>query len=175
MAEEIFHLWASKVPKYDAELKVLFETHANYGGGDEARAIARGKEFEVAYEMYIYCFFLGLYSKTKRAIPEDHSKIDFSMPISTWGKKSGRKARSDYFEIQKYMFMSCVAETQTNWTELEKGEIEADDAVKSLIKTLEEYTNGGLLLLKEAYQERPNSMRHDSSLANLIFQAKEDS
>ena len=60
MAEEIFHLWANKVPKYDAELKSLFETHANYGGGDEARAIARGKEFEVAYEMYIYCFFQAL-------------------------------------------------------------------------------------------------------------------
>ena len=44
-----------------------------------------------------------------------------------------------------------------------------DDAVKSLIKTMESYTNGGLILIKEKIEDNPNYFLQPTSFLNLIL------
>lgn len=51
----------------------------------------------------------------------------------------------------------------------EKGELAEDDAVKLLIKTMESYTNGGLILIKEKLEENPNYFLQPTSFLNMIL------
>jgi hypothetical protein len=52
---------------------------------------------------------------------------------------------------------------------LEKGEIKEEDVVKSLIQTMESYTNGGLILIKEKIDENPNYFLQPTSFLNMIL------
>lgn len=51
----------------------------------------------------------------------------------------------------------------------EKGELAEYDAVKLLIKTMESYTNGGLILIKEKLEENPNYFLQPTSFLNMIL------
>ena len=55
---------------------------------------------------------------------------------------------------------------------LEKGEIKEDEVVKALIHTLESYTNGGLVLIKEKIDENPNFFLQAPSFLNMILDSK---
>jgi hypothetical protein len=52
--------------------------------------------------------------------------------------------RKDFTNLQENMFIALLAKTDIDLVALEKGELDEDDAVKALIKTMESYTNGGL-------------------------------
>ncbi len=52
------------------------------------------------------------------------------------------------------MFIALLAKTNIDLVALEKGELNEDDAVKYLIKTMESYTNGGLILIKEKLEDK---------------------
>ena len=44
--------------------------------------------------------------------------------------------------------------------------------MKSLIQTMESYTNGGLILIKEKIEENPNYFLQPTSFLNLILDSK---
>ncbi|NCO64575.1 MAG: hypothetical protein GW794_03835 [Flavobacteriales bacterium] len=67
------------------------------------------------------------------------------------------------------MFIALIAKTDIDLIGLEKGELEEDEAVKSLIKTMESYTNGGLILIKEKLEENPNYFLQPTSFLNMIL------
>lgn len=67
------------------------------------------------------------------------------------------------------MFIALVAKTDIDLTALEKGEIEEDEVVKMLIQTMESYTNGGLILIKEKLEENPNYFFQPTSFLNLLL------
>ncbi|MBK8330504.1 MAG: hypothetical protein IPL09_13825 [Bacteroidetes bacterium] len=50
--------------------------------------------------------------------------------------------------------------------------MDEDDAVKALIKTMESYTNGGLILIKEKLEENPNFFLQSTSFLDMILGAK---
>ena len=57
--------------------------------------------------------------------------------------------RKDFTNLQENIFISLLAKTDIDLVALEKGKLDEDYAVKALIKTMESYTNGGLILIKE--------------------------
>ncbi|MBS3993802.1 MAG: hypothetical protein KGZ87_08800 [Bacteroidetes bacterium] len=69
------------------------------------------------------------------------------------------------------MYIALVAKTEIDLVALEKGELDEDDAVKLLIKTMESYTNGGLILIKEKLEENPNYFLQPTSFLNLILES----
>ena len=94
-------------------------------------------------------FFLGLYNNEYTPISKQEKKINFSHHIQYWGNKGHRTDRKDFSQVQEYIFTALVAKTDVDLIELDKGTISEDEIVKKLLLTLEAYTNGGLILIKE--------------------------
>lgn len=106
----IFNKWATKIPKYDQKFsEILFDTLSKKGGGSDKDQKFLGKHFNTNYELYIYCFFLGLYNNERIEIPPDAKKIDFSHPIQHWGSKGNRNDRKDFTILQESIFIACMA------------------------------------------------------------------
>ena len=167
--DNLFDEWRTKIPKYSSRFKKLFESLANKYVAKSERVNSLGKHFEVQYELYTYAFFLGLYSNARTKISVDEKKVDFSNPIETWGSK--RTTRKDYKYIQEYMFMAVVAKSDIDLLSLEKGEIESKEVVKQLINVLEEYTNGGLTIILEKFEDEINPFLTNDSLMQLIVKS----
>jgi hypothetical protein len=55
---------------------------------------------------------------------------------------------------------------------LEKGEFTDEQAVKTLIQTMENYTNGGLNVIKEKAEDLPNHFLNPTAFLDLIVSAK---
>lgn len=169
----LFEKWKEKIPKYDIVFReTLFDKLTRKGGGSEQSKEDRGKQFANNYELYIYAFFLGIYNNENIHIPENSKKVDFSHAIQFWGSKSNRLDRKDFTNIQENMFIALLAKTDIDLVALEKGELDEDDAVKSLIKTMESYTNGGLIRLKEKLEENPNYFLQPTSFLNMILETE---
>lgn len=65
-----------------------------------------------------------------------------------------------------------MAKTNIDLVALEKGELVEDDAVKLLIKTMESYTNGGLILIKEKLEDNSNYFLQPTSFLNMILETE---
>jgi hypothetical protein len=151
-------MWADRVPNYNTEYTTIFEKLANKGneGADnEERAIETSKIFATQYEMYIYAFFLGLYANEQQ---ESTNKVNFGHKISEWGKKKVKSGRESFLEIQDFMFISLITNSDVNFIELERSsdEGETKKAVSKLIDLMESYTNGGLQLIKDKLDSNEN-------------------
>jgi hypothetical protein len=171
--KNLFEKWKEKIPKYDFQFRdLLFDKLSRKGGGSEQSREDRGKQFSNFYELYIYSFFLGLYNNEISPIAESSKRVDFSMPIKTWGSKTNIVGRKDFTRLQENMFIALLAKTDIDLIALEKGELDEDDAVKLLIKTMESYTNGGLILIKEKLQENPNYFLQPTSFLNMILETQ---
>lgn len=70
--------------------------------------------------------------------------------------------------MQEYIFSALIAKTDIDFIALEKGEIEEEAVVKNLIYQLESFTNGGLIFLKNKYEEHPAYFMRSSYLLDLI-------
>jgi hypothetical protein len=168
--ESLFDRWKTKIPKYDEQFREsLFDAISKKFGGSEKAKADLGKNFSTNYELYIYAFFLGLYNNEFSPIPESSKKVDFSHAIQHWGSKSGRLERKDFTALQEYMFASLIAETDIDIMSLEKGEITEDEVSRQLIQTMESFTNGGLILIKEKLDFNPNYFLQQTSFLNLIL------
>lgn len=167
---DLFKKWASKTPKYDKKYSDnLFDKITKKGGGSDKTQKDRGKLFNTNYELYIYCFFLGLYNNEKLKIPVDSIKHDFGHPIQHWGSKGNKKDRGEFTVLQESIFIACVAKTEIDFIELEKGSTSPNHIVDALIETLESYTNGGLLLLQEEMDKNVNFTLLDMAFLDLLF------
>lgn len=170
--KNLFDKWKTKIPKYSEVHKDLFTSLSQKFGAEGEKKINLGKHFSTNYELYTYAFFLGLYNNELVPIPEGEKKTDFSHHIQHWGSKTTISARKDFTNLQENMFMALVAKTDIDIIALEKGEIDEETIVKSLIKTMESYTNGGLILIKEKLEENPNYFLQPTSFLNMILESE---
>jgi len=151
-------IWAERTPNYNEEYQPIFEKLANKGneGSDnEETAQETGKVFATQYELYIYAFFLGLYSSQQQGTTK---RINFGHKISEWGKKNRRSIRESFVEIQDFLFVSLITKSDIDFVELERSSDEGEikKAVSKLIETMESYTNGGLQLIKDKLDDNDN-------------------
>ena len=171
----LFERWSKKIPKFDAKYSIdLFDKLAKKFGGSDEDQNQYGKVFNTYYELYIYCFFLGLYNNERLLMP-DHSKnkADFSHAIEFWGNKKNRNDRDDFSSLQKSIFVGCFARTDINILDLEKGTISPEEVVDKLIITLEEYTKGGCEILLEALNKNPQIVTINTKFVDMIFNSKD--
>jgi hypothetical protein len=156
---KLFDIWSKRVPSYDQKYADLFESlalRATSLKGEEAME-QHGKVFATNYEFYIYAFFLGVYSETlKPTVEKPH---DFGHPIENWGKKNSPD-RKDFRQIQEYMFSLLALKSDVDLLilEFEEDENIVSKAVTSLLKVMEEYTNGGLSIIRDKIKDDPNIM-----------------
>lgn len=172
---DLFLSWSKRIPKYDERfMTILFDALTKKGGGSDTDQKKLGKHFNTNYELYIFCFFLGLYNNERIEIPIDSKKRDFSHAIENWGSKGNRKNRGDFTFLQQSMFIACIAKTEFSLIDLEKGILSQDTVVDALINTLESYTNGGLTILKEQLSKNKNFGLFDRAFIDLIFKTQND-
>lgn len=169
--KNLFDKWKSKIPKYSETHKDLFNSFSQKYGAEGEKKINLGKHFSTNYELYIFAFFLGLYKNEFTPLRDGEKKIDFSHHIQHWGSKTTVSARKDFTKLQENMFMAVFAKTEIDLIALEKGELDEDDAVRLLIKTMESYTNGGLILIKDQLEQNPNYFLQSTSFLNLILES----
>lgn len=168
----LFDKWKTRIPKYSEVHKDLFNALSQKYGAEGEKKINLGKHFSTNYELYMYAFFLGLYNNENVPITDKEKKTDFSHHIQHWGSKTTISTRNDFTNLQENIFLALVAKTDVDLIALEKGEIKEDDVVKSLIYTMESYTNGGLILIKEKIEENPNYFLQPTSFLNMILDSK---
>lgn len=170
----IFEKFKKKMPYYEKKFQNLFDTFTGKFGTEGESKESRGKDFSNNYELYIYAFFLGLYSNSK--IPISGSKTRFKFEIGEWGKKNENIRiaikRNSFTELQEYIFMALVAKSDVDFIELDKGNLNIDEAVRQLINTMEEYANAGLQIIAEHYEEEKHKFSDPSYFLNLIKKAK---
>ena len=166
----LFEKWKTKIPKYSEMHKDLFASLSQKFGAEGEKKINLGKHFSTNYELYTYAFFLGLYNDEYSPIPDKEKKTDFSHHIQHWGSKTTISTRKDFTNLQENIFIALVAKTDISLVDLEKGELDEDQAIKLILKTMESYTNGGLILIKEKLEENPNYFLQPTSFLNLILE-----
>lgn len=169
--KNLFEKWKTRVPKYSESHKELFTSFSQKFGAEGKKKINLGKHFSTNYELYTYAFFLGLYNNEFAPIPDGEKKTDFSHEIKNWGSKSS-STRKDFTNLQENIFIALLAKSDIDLVALEKGELNEDDAVKLLIKTMESYTNGGIILIKEKLEENSNYFLQPTSFLNMILETK---
>ncbi|MEP5611551.1 MAG: hypothetical protein ABJP45_04845 [Cyclobacteriaceae bacterium] len=168
----LFDCWKEKIPKYSENFKdSLFASITQYGGGAERTKSDLGKHFSNAYELYMYAFFLGLYRNELSPIPKGQKKVDFSHHIQYWGNKGNRLDRTDFSNLQDFMFMALVAKTDMDILKADTGELSEEDLVNSLIQTMESYTNGGLVLIKEKLEDNPNYFLQATAFLDFMLES----
>ena len=170
--ENLFDKWKTKIPQYSKVHKDLFIALSKKYGAEGEKKINLGKHFSTNYELYIYAFFFGLYNDEYIPISKDEKKVNFSHHIQHWGSKSTISIREDFTNIQENIFMALIAKTDIDLIALEKGEITEDKVVRLLINTMESYTNGGLILIKEKLEDNPNYFLQSTSFLDMILEAK---
>ena len=103
------------------------------------------------------------------AEPKKNKKADFNHKISLWGNKGNRVLRNDFSEIQKYMFMACIAKSDVDFIALEKGKIEVSKVALQLIETMESYTNGGLEMISLKLETQRTLFDQPTGFFDLIY------
>ncbi len=169
---DLYGKWRTKeTHSYSEEFKELFESFAKKGGSSTRTQQSFGKHFSNNYELYIYAFFLGIYSSEYIPIPEGKEKIDFRYHIHLWGNKSD-PGRSDFSSIQENIFIALIAKAELDLIALDKEELSVENAVKILSQTMEAYVNGGLTLINEKLEDNSNFFLQPTAFLNLILWSK---
>ena len=170
--KDLFEKWKTRVPRYSEEYQPLFDALSIKGGGSTGKQINLGKHFGNNYELYLYAFFLGLYRNEPIPFAEAAKRNDFGHPIQFWGNKGNVLGRKDFSSIQENIFAALIAKADLDLIALEKGEITDEQAVRALIQTMENYTNGGLNVIKEKVEDLPNHFLNPTAFLDLIVAAK---
>lgn len=169
MKDTLFKLFLKRKPKYSLDFEKLINDLAVKYGVVQSKKELRGKNFANIYEIYIYAFFLGLYNDKLIPVPETSELKEF-IEISQFGR-TNKLGRKDFSDLQKYIFMACIAKTDINLIELDKGDVSVNKIIRSLITTMESYANGGFILLDQAIEENPEKFYEPTFFLNLIKDA----
>jgi len=169
--ESLFNRWKTKIPSYSEIHKDLFNSLSSKGGSEGEKRVSLGKHFSTNYELYVYAFYLGLYNDEFVPIGKQEKKVDFSYAITYWGSKSN-SLRKDFTQIQEYIFIASFAKSNISIIDLDKGISKEEDIVRELIYTLESFTNGGLILIKEELDRNTNYFLQPSSFLQKILKTK---
>jgi hypothetical protein len=172
MMNDIFNKWKTRVPRYSEEYQGLFDSLSAKGGASVGKQVNLGKHFGNNYELYLFCFFLGLYRNEPIQLGDGAKKNDFGHPIQAWGSKTSVSGRKDYTSIQENIFSALIAKTDIDFIALEKGDITEEQVIRTLIMTMENFANGGLNIIKEKVEDLPNHFLIPTAFLDLILSSK---
>ena len=167
--ENIYDVWAKRNPQFETRFEeTLLRQYTEYGGGSVESMSSKGKIFGAGYELYIYAFFVGLYSnKQQELIGETKG---FGQPIQFWGNLDSKKFRKAYPRLREYIFTALVAKTDDlDLIALEQGEITDRKAVDYLINTMEQYANFGFHRIEEKIKGNPNYFYKNTGFLDIVL------
>lgn len=166
--ERIYENWAKRNVYFEIELEdSVIRQIADYGSGATRYNSAKGYTLGGGYEVYILAFFIGLYSNKKR--PLEGEKKTFGQPIQYWGNIESRGERKAYSHLRDFIFAAAIAKTDIDLISLERGEISLSTAISSLIKTMDEYANYGLHLLKDKLEEDKHFFTNNAAFLSIFL------
>lgn len=166
--ERIYENWAKRNVYFEIELEdSVIRQIADYGSGATRYNSAKGYTLGGGYEVYILAFFIGLYSNKKR--PLEGEKKTFGQPIQYWGNIEARGERKAYSRLRDYIFAATIAKTDIDLLALERGEITLSNAITLLIKTMDEYANYGLHILKDKLEDDKHFFTNNSAFLSIFL------
>jgi hypothetical protein len=167
--DNLYDTWAKRNPNFETHFQnSLLNQFTEYGGGSVESMSSKGKIFGSGYELYIYAFFLGLYSNERKELSEE--KKGFGHAIQFWGNLDSKKLRKAYPKLREYIFVALIAKTEElDLIVLEKGEITERKAVDFLINTMEEYANYGFYKILEKLEDNPNYFYKNTGFLDMIL------
>ncbi|WP_088161329.1 glycoside hydrolase family 15 [Sphingobacterium sp. G1-14] len=167
--ENLYDTWARRNPLFEVHFEeILLRQFTEYGGGNVESMTNKGKIFGAGYELYIYAFFVGLYSNESKELKGDTKSL--GQPIQFWGNLESKKFRRAYPKIREYIFAALIARTdELDLLALEKGEITVRKAVDFLIDTMEKYANYGFHQIQEKLKENPNYFYKSTGFLDVVL------
>jgi hypothetical protein len=166
-AEKLYDVWARRNPKWETRFEEIIHQFTDYGVGSSELTSARGKMLGAGYELYIYAFFVGLYTNKKRELTGDTKT--FGQPIQYWGNVENRKSRKAYPCLREYIFIALLAKTDLDLIALEKGNITDSQAVDMLKDTMEQYANYGFYTIEAKLKDNPNYFYKNTGFLGVIL------
>lgn len=165
--EKLYDVWARRNPKWETRFEEIIHQFTDYGVGSSELTMARGKTLGAGYELYIYAFFIGLYSDKKRKLTGETKT--FGQPIQYWGNLDSKKFRKAYPKLRDYIFTALIAKTDLGLIELEKGDITDSQAVDMLKDTMEQYANCGFYIIEEKMKDNPNYFYKNTGFLDMVL------
>lgn len=167
--ENIYDVWAKRNPQFETRFEeILLRQYTEYGGGSVESMSSKGKIFGAGYELYIYAFFVGLYSNKRQELIGETKVL--GQPIQFWGNLDSKKFRKAYPRLREYIFTSLIAKTDDfDLVSLEKGEITERKAVDYLINVMEQYANFGFYNIEEKLKVNPNYLYRNTGFLDVIL------
>lgn len=167
--ENLYDTWARRNPQFETHFeKKLLRQFTEYGGGSVESMSSKGKIFGAGYELYIYAFFIGLYSNKRQKLTGDTKGL--GQPIQYWGNLDSKKFRKAYPKLREYIFTALLAKSdELDLLALEKDIITERKAVDYLIDTMEQYANYGFHRIEEKLIESPNYFFKTTGFLDLIL------
>lgn len=158
---DLFEELGKKKPKYDLKYEKLMVSLARKGAIDQAEAREKaydlGKFFNTQYEMYIYAFFMGLY--TNNPIPLGDNESKGFIEIRSWRPEG----------LVRYMYMCLFTKADLDWNELEDMDDKGvEREMRNLSKLIEAYANGGLEFISSQVKENPSFIDDDYYFIKLL-------
>jgi hypothetical protein len=130
-----------KSPRFALSHEPLFKALANKG-----ESKGQFSQFGPQYELYIYAFFIGLHVNSRVELPPRTQTTDF-VKMNMW-------KRGNIINYLLFIIFSNSDEIGFEWDELEQmSEKQLDEVIKKIITFIEEYANGGLIYLKNKYDQ----------------------
>ena len=167
--ENIYDIWAKRNPKFETRFEeTLLRQYTEYGGGSVESMSSKGKIFGAGYELYIYAFFLGLYSYERQELIGETKGL--GQPIQFWGNLDSKKFRKAYPRLREYIFTALVARTdELDLIALEKGEITDRKAVDYIVNIMEQYANFGFHKIEAKLIDNPNYFFKNTGFLDMIL------
>jgi hypothetical protein len=167
--ESIYDVWGKRNPQFETRFEeILLRHYTEYGGGSVASMSSKGKIFGAGYELYIYAFFVGLYSNKRQELIGETKVL--GQPIQYWGNLDSKKFRKAYPRLREYIFAFLISKTDDlDLIALEKGEITDRKAVDYLINAMEQYANFGFYMIEDKLKIDPNYFYKNTGFLNVIL------
>jgi len=149
-----------KEPRFAKQYEHLFARYSRKWGGSEQDRLDKVKVFAKNYELYTYAFFLGL--KNGKSIPLDRTEKSDSnvMRIEDWKPK----------ELRDYLVACTLVQDGTPFRDYDfMTEDEINQKSTELKEIVEAYTNGGLSILREEFEEDKKALDEPFAFTEIVF------
>jgi len=141
-------------PRYLVSFETFIKRYAQFGGGSAEDKFSKAKAFSSVYEFYIFCFFLGLNRNKKIEITESDEAKGF-WEIENWKPPL----------LIDLLYVCAIGESNFDLVAIEHmDEPELKTEIGKVLKIIEEYANGGLLLVQQEIEED-----EEAAMDELLF------
>ncbi len=145
-------------PRYLSSFEELIKRYAQFGGGSVEDKFSKAKSFSSVYEFYMFCFFLGINRNKKLEITESDSAKGF-WEIENWKPT----------DLVEQLFICAIAESDFDMVGVEHmNELQLKLEFSKVIKLIEDYANGGFLLIQQEIEDDEETAMDDLFFVRLL-------